>query len=115
MITKQVIDAIYKKYKKRPKSIDALNIGLLFSPELENRKLHIDDTTLVFDSLPPTSPFHEIPLERVHAILDFEKHVAIVLHSSIIFIHKESDKIDVHVNLKGPSLMDKLRMTLSGN
>jgi len=115
MITKQVIESIYKKYKKRPKSIDSLNIGLLFSPELENRKLHIDDTTLVIDSLPPTSPFHEIPLERVHAILDFEKHVAVVLHSSIIFIHKDSDKIDVHVNLKGPSFMDKLRMSLSGN
>lgn len=113
MITKQVIDTIYKKYNRRPKSLDVLNIGLLFDPSLEKQQISIDDTTLIIGSLPETSPFHEIPLDRVHAILDFELHVAIVLHSSIIFLRKNSDKVDVHVNLKGPSFMDRLRMCMS--
>ncbi len=114
MITKQVIESIYRKYKHRPKSVDMLNVGLLFDSSLEAQKIDIDDKKLVIGSLAADSPFHEIPLDRIHAILDFERHVAIVLQSSIIFLRKNSDKVDVHVNLKGPSLMDRLRMTLAG-
>lgn len=113
MITKQVIESIYKKYKRRPDSVDMLNVGLLFDPSLEPQKIFIDDKKVVIGSLPAESPFREIPLERIHAILDFELHVAIVLHSSIIFLRKNSDKVDVHVNLKGPSLIDRLRMSFA--
>lgn len=113
MITKQVIESIYKKYKNRPKSVDMLNVGVLFDPSLEKQNIEIDDKRIVVGSLPEGSPFREIPLERVHAILDFELHVAIVLHSSIVFLRKDSDKVDVHVNLKGPSILDRVRMALS--
>lgn len=113
MITKQVIESIYKKYKRRPKSVDMLNVGLLFDPSLEAHNIFIDDKKLVIGSLPADSPFREIPLDRIHAILEFERHVAIVLHSSIIFLRKDGDKVDIHVNLKGPSLLDKIRMSLT--
>lgn len=113
MITKQVIESIYKKYRRRPKSVDILNVGLLFDPSLEKQNIEIDDSKVVIGSLPADSPFHEIPLERIHAILDFDLHVAIVLHSSIIFLRKNSDKVDVHINFKGPSLLDRVRMALS--
>lgn len=113
MITKQVIESIYKKYRNRPKSVDMLNVGLLFDPSLEKQNVEIDDAKIIIGSLPPDSPFHEIPLERINAILDFDLHVAIVLHSSIIFLRKNSDKVDVHINFNGPSFIDRVRMAFS--
>ena len=42
MITKKVIDTIYKRYKKRPKSTDDLNIALLFEGVHPGHGVEID-------------------------------------------------------------------------
>ncbi len=51
---------------------------------------------------------HRIPLNRVHAIVEFEEWVAIVLHSSIIFLSKRSSKVNVNVRMEKPSLFDRV-------
>lgn len=114
MLTDKVIDAIYKKYKKRPSSPDQLDIPLLFSEELEQHDIYIDDRNIVINSVDASSPFHKIALERVHEILEFENVVAIVLHSSIVFVSKRDDKVHVHVKMMKPTLLDRIRMKLSG-
>lgn len=108
MITKKVIDTIYKQYKKRPKSTDDLNIALLFEGPHPSHDIEVNGNDLVINSLPENSPFHTIPLQVVHAIIEFEGHVAVVLHSSIIFLNKDNNGSSVHIKPFKPSLKERL-------
>ncbi len=114
MLTDKVIEAIYKKYHKRPSSPDQLDIPLLFAENLEQHNIFIDDHNIVIGSVDQRSPFHTIALHRVHEILEFENVVAIVLHSSIIFLSKKDNKVHVHVKMAKANLLDRIRMKLSG-
>ncbi|MCM1028676.1 MAG: hypothetical protein NC342_07455 [Pseudoflavonifractor sp.] len=113
MITQKVIEAIYRKYSKRPASPYDLNIGLLFSPEMDCHNIAIDGDNVSLGSVSPESPFHSIALDRIHAILDFERHVAIILPASIIFMLKNSPSINIHLKALKPSILDRLRSKLS--
>ena len=109
MINNKVIDSIYKKYSKRPSSIDQLNIPLLFEAAHEDHAIEIKGHDLIINSQDTWSPFHTIDLNRVHAILDFDKYVAIVLHSSIVFIGKKNDDIHIHIKPIKPSITDRVK------
>ena len=115
MIDKKVIDTIYKRYKKRPSSTDELDIALLFEGVHPMHDIYIDGDEIVINSIPETSPFHAIPLSHVNAILDFEEHVAIVLHSSIIFLSKtENDRpVSIHIKPMRETLGSRLRSALN--
>lgn len=115
MITKQVIDTIYKKYDKRPKSPDCLDFGLLFDTVQENHDISVDmdADSLFIGSIDSRSPFHKIPLSKIHAIIPFEEWVAIVLHSSIIFLNRNSSKVSIHIAPPKMSFLDKVRNTFS--
>lgn len=109
MITEKVIDSLYKTYKKRPASADELDIGLLFEYLMENHEIEIDDTAhLIINSMPKNSPFHRIALDRIHAIVEFEHKIAIVLHSSIIFLNKADKKSHIHIRQAKASVLDKI-------
>ena len=87
MITQKVIDQLYKTYRKPPACADDLDIGILFEHLILFHDIAIDDhANLIINSLPESSPFHTIPLSHIHAIVEFENKVAIVLHASIIFL-----------------------------
>ena len=115
MITKQVIETLYKKYNKRPKSPDCLDFGLLFDSITDYHNISVDMETdeLVINDLGEMSPFHKIPLSKIHAIVPFEEWVAIVLHSSIIFLNRKATKVSVHVKPPELSFMDRIKMALS--
>ena len=115
MITKQVIDTLYKKYSKLPKSPDCLDFGLLFDTVAEHHDISVDMDTdsLIIHSLGERSPFYTIPLSKIHAIVPFEEWVAIVLHSSVIFLNRTSAKVSVHIKPHKLSLIDKVRMSLT--
>lgn len=115
MITKKVIDTLYKKYHKLPKSIDCLDFGLLFDNIAEHHDISVDMDTdsLNLNGLGARSPFHKIPLSRIHAIVPFEEWVAIVLHSSIIFLNRNSSQVSVNVKPPKLSFIDKLKMSFS--
>ena len=72
MITKQVIDEIYKKYSKRPSSPDELNMPPLFEAAHPSHGITIEDEKLIINSIPPNSIFHSVPLKNINAILEFE-------------------------------------------
>ena len=111
MIRKQVINTLYKKYRKLPKSPDCLDFALLFDYVVEHHNITIDleNDCLIINSLEPTSIFHRIPLSRIHAIVPFEEWVAIVLHSSIVFLNRLSPKVAVDLRNVQPSFLDRLR------
>ncbi len=67
MITGQVIDTLYKKYKKRPASPDDLDISIIFDGDLadiHNLTVSPDDK-LIIGSVDPASPFHAIPMSHI--------------------------------------------------
>lgn len=113
MITRKVIQTLYNKYRKLPASPDCLDMALLFDGASEHHNIAIDMDgavdTLQIRSIDPSSPFHSIPLNHIHAIVPFEEWIAIVLHSSIIFLNRKSSKVSVHIRTEPPTLMERLR------
>lgn len=109
MITEKVINSLYKKYKDRPESADELDIALLFENLIDTHDIAIDDEAhLIINSIPEKSPFHRINLNRIHAIVEFEHKIAIVLHSSIIFLNKKDSKSHIHIKPIKPSIMERI-------
>lgn len=119
MITREVINTLYKKYSKAPSDVDSLDIPLLFDYAADHHNISIDMEgkvdALIIGSVEPNSPFHRIPLRRIHAIVPFEEWVAIVLHSSIIFLNRKSSKVSIHIKEPSLSFLDRARMALGGN
>lgn len=113
MIDKKVIDSIYKKFNKRPSSPDELNIPLLFEKLPEEANIEINGKELIINSTEPDSPFHAIPIGNINAIIDFDEAVAIVLHSSIIFISKDDGAVNVHIKDLEESWLDRVKSLLS--
>lgn len=113
MIQKKVIDSIYKKFKKRPASPDELDIPLLFEKIPIEAAIEIDGDQLAINSIDSSSPFHSIPINHIHAIIEFDEAVAIVLHSSIIFISKDDGAVHVHLKDLGPTFIDRVKSLLS--
>lgn len=110
MITKQVINEIYKQYKKKPKSPDCLDLGLLFERAGIEHDILIDPETndLIISSIPEDSPFHSIPLGNINAIVPFEEWTAIVLHSSIVFLNNKKPTSSIHLRPQQQSIWQKL-------
>lgn len=109
MITEKVIDTLYKTYKTRPDNADELDIDLLFKYLIENHDIAIDDNAhLIINSIPAASPFHSIPLCHIHAIVEFEHRIAIVLQSSIIFLNKHDAKTHIHLRQSKPGILDRI-------
>lgn len=113
MITKDVIDNIYKRYKSRPESPDLLNMPLLFEHAIDNHAIYVDDGNLVIESVEPESPFHTIDLAHIHGITEFERHVAIVLANAIIFLNKHDSGVNIHLKMPKRSIIDKIRESLN--
>lgn len=111
MITKDVIQEIYKRYPRRAKSVDELDFGLLFDTVGSMHDLNVDFSTnrLVIGSLESRSIFRSIPLGHIHAFVPFEEWTAIVLNASIIFLNRKSTEVSVHLKPQDVSMADKLR------
>ena len=101
MIDNKTIQELYKKFNRRPSSPEYL---------MDNHNFYIDDNgNLVIGSIAPSSPFHSIPLAHIHKIVEFEDEIALVLHSSIIFLNKNNSKVHIHIRTHKPTLLDKIR------
>lgn len=108
MITDAVIKEIYSTYRRRPSSPDKLNISYLGNGVSEMHGIEIVDGKMIIASMELTSPFRRIPMKVIHAIENFENDVAIVLHSSIIFLSKKEPTSRVHIKLKKPSIWQRM-------
>lgn len=117
MITQQVINAIYKKYSKVPKSLDCLDMPLLFDSAGVRHNISIDmdddmNAELIIGSIDTKSPFHRLPMHHIHAIIPFEEWVAIVMHSSIIFLNKNDNRVSIHIKPMNDGLFERIRRSL---
>lgn len=111
MITKDVIQEIYKQYPKRAKSVDELDFGLLFDTVGPLHDINVDFNTnrLVIGSLDSRSIFRSIPLGHIHAFVPFEEWTAIVLNASIIFLNRKSTDVSIHLKPQEVSMTDRLK------
>ena len=111
MITKEVINSIYKQYPHRAKIVDCLDIPMLFDSvgKLHNITVDIDSERLIIGSLNPKSVFHSILLKHIHAFLPFENWTAIVLPTSIIFLNKKNRQVSIHIKPHKESLGDRIK------
>ncbi len=110
MITKKVIDEIYRHYGKKPKDTDSLDIAMLFEKAGIEHDILIDPETneLTIASIPEDSPFHSIPLGNIHGFVPFEEWVGIVLHSSIVFLNCKKPISSIHIKQDRPSFWKKM-------
>ncbi len=109
MISNDVINSIYKKYASRPKSYDCLDFATLFEKAGEHHGIMVDPETeeLEIGSIAPNSPFHKIPLRNIHAFVPFEEWVAIVMHSSIVFLNARNSEVMVNIKQASSSIWDR--------
>lgn len=113
MITNNVIQTLYRKYNRRPASVDSLDIHLLFEAVHPSNAIRIDDGMLYINSVPADSPFHAISLANLHAIVEFEETVALVMHSTIIFLSKVCNDVRVHIKPVRESIWSRIKDKLS--
>jgi hypothetical protein len=102
VITKSNIDDLYRKFRRKPRSEEARNLQLLEQCALDASDIEIDSRCIRFCNVDPGSPFATIELERIHGVVDFDRHVAIVLPSSIIFLDKEDHSVHIHIKEEEP-------------
>ena len=110
MITKKAIEEIYRRYRKKPKSVDELDVWILFNGVADVHGLTIEDEKIVLKSVEEKSFFRTIALSRVYGIVNFEETVAIVLHSSIIFLNKKEPKVNIHIKPEPKTFIEKVKM-----
>lgn len=117
MITSKAINELYKKYAKAPKSVDMLNLSLLFDYAAHHHNIQIDPETgkLTIGSVDSKSPFHTLSIKRINAIVPFEDWVALVMHSSIVFLNRKNSQVSVHLKPLNPGFMDRVRGVLTGH
>lgn len=104
MITKKVIDYLYKKYRKRPTDSKGLDLGKLLGSIASVHDIEVSNDHVIINSIEGSSPFHDIALKSIHAIVEFEESFAIVLHSSIVFLNKSDNQTNIHVKAPRRSL-----------
>ncbi|MBD5195433.1 MAG: hypothetical protein HDS71_07010 [Bacteroidales bacterium] len=109
MITEEVITEIYKNYNKPCKNREDLNLPYFSALLSPHHKLTIDDDEVIVDSIEEFSPFKRFLIRGLFAVLEFDRNVAFVFQSHIIFFSKKDDTMSVHFRpAKKQSLFDRI-------
>lgn len=106
MITDAVIQEIYKKNKRPPKDLNELNLPEALYILRPNHKMTVDSEDLsraevILDDMEEYSPFRRFLVRSLHAILHFDRQVAFVFRTHILFLNKNNNEIRVHFRPDG--------------
>lgn len=109
MITDQVIKEIYKKYTKPCKNVAELDLDRYLEILRENHNITSDDMEVVVEDLEEFNPFRMFLKRSIYAVLEFDRMIAFVFRSHILFFGKEDNQLRVHIKPEKPaSLLDKI-------
>lgn len=101
MITDAVIQEIYKKHKRPPKDLNDLNLpdALYILRPYHNMTIDSEDLSkaeVTLQDMEEYSPFRRFLVRSLHAILHFDRYVAFVFRSHILFLSKNNNDLQVH-------------------
>lgn len=99
MINNDVIKEIYKKFGKPKKGRD---LRLPYFLELLQPVHSISDfeDRIIVEDLEEFNPFRMFLKRNINAILEFDKEIAFVFRSHILFFNRESKDIRIHIRLE---------------
>lgn len=95
MITEEVIQELFKNYRKPPKDKSELQLEHFADLLQPFHSLRIGDKEVFVDSMSEDSPFHRFLIRSINAVLDFDRNVAFVFPNHILFFSKVSDDLNV--------------------
>ena len=96
MITEEVIKEIYKNYNKPAKSRDELNLPHMVEVLSPHHKLKVDDDEIIVESIEEFSPFRRFLIRGLYAVLEFDRNIAFVFKTHILFFSKKDSNMSVH-------------------
>ncbi len=112
MITTKHINDLYRRYRNKPGNIEDRNLPLLTRYALDSSAMNLDGSHVVFSHMDNQSPFRSIDVDRIHAVVDFDDDIAIVLRASIVFVNKHTFHTRVHIRPNPKGLFSHLRFYL---
>lgn len=96
MVTKEVIQDIYKNYRQPCENLEELGIEHYLAMLAPYHKLKFDGDELIFEDMEEFNPFRRILVRNLHTIIEFTKMVAFVFPNHILFLDKRSPELSVH-------------------
>ena len=109
MITDQVIKEIYKKYTKPCKNFAELDFDYYLDILKEHHNIMSGDMEVVVEDLEEFNPFRMFLKRSIYGILEFDRMIAFVFRSHILFFGKDDNQLRVHIKPEKPkSFLDKL-------
>lgn len=108
MITEEVIKEIYKNYNKTNKDEEQLRLPYFAQLLSAHHKLNIEDIEVVVESVEEGSPFRRFLKRAICAVLEFDRDVAFVFKTHIIFFSKRDSNITVHIRKEKQGILDKI-------
>ncbi|MDE7180264.1 MAG: hypothetical protein K2N88_03600 [Muribaculaceae bacterium] len=109
MITEEVIKEIYKNYKKPCKNKEELNLPYFVALLSPHHTIRLEDDEVIVESIEEFSPFKRFLIRGLYAVLEFDRNVAFVFQTHIIFFSKKDDTMSVHFRpAKKPSILDMI-------
>lgn len=101
MITDVVIKDIYKKFNK-PARVEDLNVDYFVALLKDHHALRVFEDEIIVDDLDEYNPFRRFLMRGINAILEFDKMVAFVFRTHILFFGKENNELRVHIKPEKP-------------
>lgn len=109
MITEEVIKEIYKNYNKPCKNKEELNLPYFAELLKPHHELKVLDDEVIVESIEEFSPFKRFLIRGLYTVLEFDRNVAFVFHSHIIFFSKKDSNMSVHFRpAEKRSFLDRL-------
>lgn len=111
MVSQKVIEQLYKRYSSQPKDISVYLNRLRESMDVLEalHKLELTDTEIRLGALDDDNPFKVIPIDRIFGIESFDRNVAIILRTCVLFLNKENQNINVHIKPHKISLWMRIK------
>lgn len=109
MITDSVIKEIYKNFSKPHKRREDLQLEYFIPMLQQHHSISIDQTEIILEDLEEFNPFRRFLIRSLNAILEFDKMIAFVFRTHILFLGKEDNQMRVHMRPEPKkSLFDKI-------
>lgn len=97
MITDSTIKEIYKKFGKPHKRREDLQLDYFIPMLSQHHAIKMDDDEIILEDLEEFNPFRRFLIRSLNAVLEFDKIVAFVFRSHILFLGKEDNLMRVHM------------------